>query len=317
MNVVGAFLSLALLLGLGVWGYKLAVRDVSGVPVVRALEGPMRIQPADPGGESAAFQGFSVNNVQSQGQAEAPADRLVLAPRNTGLAPEDAPANPNAQVSALIPDEAGPDNMTEASPAVPEAADPMLALVEQLTEGATPLSGTLTDITPTAATNMQSTQDAVNDAVAAVVLGPEIIAASVPGLARSPRPSQRPADLAERAAAIVAIAARAAPAAALPAEQAVSQNSPEIAAADIPVGTRLVQLGAFDSPAVARAEWDRLATVFEDYLEGKIRVVQQASSAGKTFYRLRALGFDDLSDARRFCAVLMAGKAACIPVVTR
>ena len=43
---------LALVVGIGVWGYKLLVRDVSGVPVVRAVEGPMRIQPENPGGSN-------------------------------------------------------------------------------------------------------------------------------------------------------------------------------------------------------------------------------------------------------------------------
>jgi hypothetical protein len=32
---------------------------------------------------------------------------------------------------------------------------------------------------------------------------------------------------------------------------------------------------------------------------------------------LRALGFEDLADARRFCSALVAEKAECIPVVTR
>ncbi|HBS49363.1 MAG TPA: sporulation protein SsgA, partial [Rhodobacteraceae bacterium] len=33
--------------------------------------------------------------------------------------------------------------------------------------------------------------------------------------------------------------------------------------------------------------------------------------------RLRAMGFDDISDARRFCSALVAGGADCIPVTTR
>ena len=68
--------------------------------------------------------------------------------------------------------------------------------------------------------------------------------------------------------------------------------------------------------AVALAE--RLLNArFGDYLAGKRRLIQEASSGGRTFYRLRALGFDDLSDARRFCSALVAEGADCIPVVTR
>ena len=46
-------------------------------------------------------------------------------------------------------------------------------------------------------------------------------------------------------------------------------------------------------------------------------MIEQAQSGGKTFYRLRAMGFDDLSEARRLCSALTAAKASCIPVVTR
>ena len=87
--------------------------------------------------------------------------------------------------------------------------------------------------------------------------------------------------------------------------------------ATLPLGTRLAQLGAYDSPEVARAEWDRLNGKFGDYMDGKKRVIQKASSGGRTFYRLRAMGFDDLSDARRFCSALVAENADCIPVTTR
>ena len=60
LNWIGAALSLALLIGVCAWGYRLMVRDVSGVPVVQALAGPMRISPDDPGGRRAAHQGLAV-----------------------------------------------------------------------------------------------------------------------------------------------------------------------------------------------------------------------------------------------------------------
>ena len=45
-------------------------------------------------------------------------------------------------------------------------------------------------------------------------------------------------------------------------------------------------------------------------------VIQKAESGGKIFYRLRAAGFSDISDARQFCTAI-SDKVACIPVVTR
>jgi hypothetical protein len=73
VNGAGALTSVVLVLGLAVWGYRLAVRDVTGVPVIRALEGPARSAPADPGGELAAHQGLSVNAVTADGTAAPPA----------------------------------------------------------------------------------------------------------------------------------------------------------------------------------------------------------------------------------------------------
>ena len=62
-------------------------------------------------------------------------------------------------------------------------------------------------------------------------------------------------------------------------------------------------------------EWDRFAARFRDYMTDKKRVIQKASSGGRTFYRLRVMGFDDIAEARYFCAALLAEKAECIPVV--
>ena len=68
-NFAGAALSLALIIGVGVWGYKLVVRDVSGIPVVRAMEGDMRVLPDNPGGAVALHTGLAVNEVAASGEA--------------------------------------------------------------------------------------------------------------------------------------------------------------------------------------------------------------------------------------------------------
>ena len=86
---------------------------------------------------------------------------------------------------------------------------------------------------------------------------------------------------------------------------------------EIPPGTSLVQLGAFESPEVAGQEWLRLTARFGELLAGRERLVQEAVSGGRTFFRLRATGFADLAEARRFCSALVAEDAACIPVVVR
>ena len=78
-----------------------------------------------------------------------------------------------------------------------------------------------------------------------------------------------------------------------------------------------MQFGAFDSPEIARDQWVKLSARFGEFLGDKERVIEEATSGGRVFYRLRAHGFDDLSESRRFCAALVAEGADCIPVVSR
>lgn len=288
INVTGGIVSIVLVAGLVSWGWQLLVRDVSGVPVVEALQGPMRVEPADPGGTQADHQGLAVNRI-AEGQEAAPAaDSIVLAPppvelAETQSATEVAPVNipettleipQNEDVAAVLPEvEATPaDESAPVSPTPEAAAEATSALIDQLiTAEATP-----------------------RDAVLPI---------SVAGLRSSLLPAQRPAAL-----------ELAAPAAAPAAEEAPSA---EIEVAGLSAGTRLVQLGAFDDPDQAREEWDRLAAAYPDFFATRDRIVQEAVSGGRTFFRLRAHGFADLMDARRFCTALLAEGSACIPVTVR
>ncbi len=84
VNYAGAALSLALILGVGFWGYKLIMRDVSGIPVVRAMEGDMRVLPDNPGGDVAPHTGLSVNEVAAIGEDGGPGDRLGIGRTSCG-----------------------------------------------------------------------------------------------------------------------------------------------------------------------------------------------------------------------------------------
>ncbi len=263
-HLLGAVLSAALVAGLAIWGYRLAVRDVAGVPVVRAMDGPMRVAPDNPGGEITAHQGLAVNDVAAEGEASAPADTLVLAPPPVDLAAEDVAPG------------ASPDPMAEATEpeGVDQAALVELAVAEALAGSAVPLSGEI-------------------GAAAAAAEGalPEPLAVSI---RPRTRPATAPADPGP-----VAVAVR------------------EVDAAGLASGTRLVQLGAFDTAEAARAEWDKLAFRFGAVLQDKGRIVMAAESGGRAFFRLRAEGFADEADARRFCAVLLAENASCVAVSQR
>ncbi|MDK3016342.1 SPOR domain-containing protein [Pseudodonghicola flavimaris] len=308
VNIVGAVASVALVAGVGVWGYKLMVRDVSGVPVVRALEGPMRVTPEDPGGQLADHQGLAVNAVAAGGTAEAPPERLALAPRAVGLTDEDMP------MGELSGTDGADTTLAAGAPVDPDAVEKFRdgsidALVRQLTDGVDPLSDTETEIASDGV-RPGALEDDSDSAVEMAAIDPAVLAA--PGLKISLRPMSRPAELKQAV-------ARADVAEALNGAQNVMASAAdvEVDAGSLSAGTRLAQLGAYDSPDVAREEWSKLFSRFGDYMEGKKRVIQKASSGGRTFYRLRAMGFDDLSDARRFCSALVAENADCIPVTVR
>ena len=318
--LTGAGLSLALLVGIGAWSYQLISRDVAGVPVVRAVQGEMRIRPADPGGAEAQNQGLAVNNVAAAGGTAGPSERIVLAPEPIDLASEDtplidqlaaaqprfAPSDSNADTSA--------DNLTLTAPIeeVAPQTDPQMASIEalaaQIAAGATPLTvqgqvqtaPVVTSVSDVAAT---PTPAPTREEPTALTLSRDAISASIPGVTISLRPQVRPEGV--RTASLGAVA------------PAASGGAKEINPSAIPAGTRLVQLGAYESPDVARKEWARFSQRFGDYMAGKDRVIQKATSGGRTFYRLRAHGFADLADARRFCSALTAQNTDCIPVVTR
>lgn len=302
----GAGTSVLLVVGLTIWGYKLAVRDVSGIPVVRALEGPMRIAPEDPGGTETAHKGLAVNRIAAEGEAAPPADRLVLAPRPVSLQPDDLP---RAELSPVPEEATRAATVIEETPRPPEKpieapvqVSAAIALVDELA-GKPDLPEQLETAVAEPEVEAEA-EDAIEDLVQ-VALIPD----DVPGVTRSLRPVPRPdTDLAALAALTAVATKAAADAGSVPADVETASVAP---------GTNLVQLGAFDSPEIARAEWQRLTAKFDGLMDGKQRLVQSAVSGGRTFYRLRAVGFASISDARQFCAALTAENAGCIPVVAR
>jgi hypothetical protein len=262
MGWLGALSSVALLAGLGVWVHDLATRDARAVPVVRAMEGPARVQPADPGGFEAAHQGFAVNAVASDTPVPPVGERVVIAPEPVGPSVEDI----GVPVATAPP----PDPATSLRNAI---------------------DGALSEVLGTGVLPAPDSGDGAAPAPEALDL--------------RPRPQKRP-DL--------DIVTRAVPAAALPS----IATRPEAIDPDlIPPGTRLVQLGSFDTEDGALSAWGELSGRFGDYMAPKSRVIEVADLGGQTVYRLQAYGFEGLSDARSFCAVLLAEKADCIPALKR
>jgi len=276
---IGAFLSLALAIGIGVWAYKLIMRDVSGIPVIAASSDPMRIAPENPGGTSAQNQGLSVNAVAEEGSVTNP-QKVTLAPRPVVLVTDDLASKElkqkatealrvsNIETTSL-------DMNVLADEIVGDSPEPSIADVQ--------IDGNQVENALRLALSGEIEQEAEDERQSAASL----------------RPRARPSDIS-------------------PAPNSVELASvQEIAPENIPAGTALVQLGAFDSEAIARTEWMRLSQKFPSFMAERSRVIQRADRGGRIFYRLRADGFADLNDARRFCALLVASNADCIPVTVR
>ena len=98
-RMAGAAVFLALVGAMGVWAYSLGTRDAAQVPVIRAMEGPARIQPDDPGGLQADHQGLEVNSVLAGLPAPEPR-RMDVRTEVVTLKVEDAPQRELAVIAA-------------------------------------------------------------------------------------------------------------------------------------------------------------------------------------------------------------------------
>ncbi len=276
MHLAGGVTSAALVIGMAVWGYQLAVRDVAGIPVVRALEGPMRMAPDTPGGDIAAHQGLAVNDVAALGAATPLPEALSLAPRPVALTDEDVAGLGRFEAeedASLLTASAGlSDPATLAEPIAPEI-----------------------------------TAAAVEAALAEALTPEEVMAFAT-------------SDLLDAGAPLTSLIPRRRPGSAAPVtdvQQVVAVVQPQLDEATLAVGTPLVQLGTFRTEDDARAEWAKLSARFGDLMAAKSVILQPADSGGSPFVRLRAHGFANEDDARRFCTALLAENTSCLPTLHR
>jgi hypothetical protein len=285
IRAAGAVISVGFVAAVALWGWRITVRDVAEVPVVRALDAPMRVAPADPGGAAPAYQGLAVNSIPAAGTVEAPPDRLELAPVGTGLLPEDQPVEP-AHIAGVSADEAAPPAALPAA-----AAERPLSIMEALRVAEAEAQGL------SAAEALASS--------AAEESGP----LPLMPITRLPPPSPEGAP-------VMSFPPRPRPAAAVPGAALVVRAAYDPAAAPSS-GAQLVQLGDYPTEAEAQSAWVALLSENGDLLGSRAPVLMQAGSGAQSFWRLRTGGFDGLDEARRFCAALGARGAACLPVTAR
>ncbi len=280
---VGAALSLSLLTGAIGWSYKLIVRDISQIPIVRAQLGPLRVAPDDPGGLTAANQGLSVTQL-AVNERPLLSDEIFLAPAAEVLSEEN--------VALQISEENSSITNKEKFDTLEVSTENSLDLKILPEQNATGLASNNEAVLSTAAFSPKKLE--IENAVSLALSLTNEIDSSFYSL----RPKIRPVVLNQIQ------------------TDNIAQSVANELVVTLPVGSAVVQLGAFESKSLAKIEWQRLEVLLGSVLTSKNMVIQKAESGGKVFYRLRAFGFDDLSDARQFCSAVN-DKVACIPVVTR
>ena len=289
-RMAGAAVFVGLVAMLGLWSYRLGTRDAAEVPIIRAMEGPTRLEPADPGGIRAAHQGLEVNGVLA------------------GKPAQVAEAKVAVEAPALAPEDTAQGELVLSAPAA--MAERVIAESGELPMPPADGGDALTLGGPEAA-SLPGEPDAEDaDAAGALETAPAVA---------GPRPMNRPANL---------VVARAKPAAPV-AEPAVVKKPATTAAATPAVakaaaaehevaglqkGTRLVQLGAFDSEAITRKAWDQLVARNPDLLASKSLYIERTTANARVFYRLRVAGFTNTDQTRDMCEALRGRGVDCIPV---
>ena len=279
----GAALSLFLLAGAIGWSYQLIVRDVNQIPIVRAQLGPLRVAPDNPGGLTAANQGLSVTQL-AVNEKPLLSNEIYLAPAAEIL---------NEENLALKVKEEYKSNKVDGAFEIKEVNAENSMNLEALPDQKE-VDSRSNDVGVLSKAAFSQKKIEIENAVSLALSITNEPDKSLSWL----RPKIRPVGF-YRNGNIT--------------EDQIVSNEPM---PKLPIGSAVVQLGAFDSKSLAKSEWQRFEKILGSILIPKKMVVQKAESGGKIFYRLRASGFSDISDARQFCTAI-SDKVACIPVVTR
>ena len=279
----GAALSLFLLAGAIGWSYQLIVRDVNQIPIVRAQLGPLRVAPDNPGGLTAANQGLSVTQL-AVNEKPLLSNEIYLAPAAEIL---------NEENLALKVKEEYESNKVDGAFEIKEVNAENSMNLEALPDQKE-VDSRSNDVGVLSKVVFSQKKIEIENAVSLALSITNDPDKSLSWL----RPKIRPVGF-YRNGNIT--------------EDQIVSNEPM---PKLPIGSAVVQLGAFDSKSLAESEWQRFEKILGSILIPKKMVVQKAESGGKIFYRLRASGFSDISDARQFCTAI-SDKVACIPVVTR
>ncbi|MBS1102691.1 SPOR domain-containing protein [Gluconobacter sp. Dm-62] len=297
-KLVGGAVGIGVVLLLAVGGWSLTGGHHGGIPIIGPPPGPVKDRPADPGGMQIMSGDDGETDMTGNGEAHlAPGpeqpDTKALA-RQYGVPPgtpaAETPATDAPKADAPAQGGATPDKAPASqAPAIPpEAAAP--------TDTGQMSPGTALPATVPEKPQDQAAAPAEPPKAAPAKEAPKKEDAPVHHAARPvekplPAPGPNPDTVG-------------APKAAAPAVQKAERSGS---------GSHEVQLGAFDSEAAARKEWDSLRHQAPALFAGHTPLFEKTTRGDHTFVRLRIGGFEDLKAARAYCVKLHAQSVACTP----
>ncbi|MEM9138410.1 MAG: SPOR domain-containing protein [Pseudomonadota bacterium] len=329
-TAIGALVALSLLLALGLWFYRLGVRDAQNVPIIQSSSEPVKIRPSDPGGAVAPHQDVSSYEIAETAPSSATAAVIApspAVPQNEDVAmgelskpdPEasaEVPAaetasqpqtSPSAGISAPAPsDNTGAPTQDDTALSSGDEVASLIASLDSDDSSDTPASRAIVPVpkdqaeTPAPSTPEDAAQEPASEAgaptEAEAETEPAVESGSVFAPANSPRAPNRPSDLRARV-----------ETAAVQAKQDETDLASRAANSSIQI-----QLAADPDEAAIRARWRRIFNANKDILRDKALAVQTTSSGGTTFYRLRVGPFDSRAKALAICEALKARGQDCI-----
>lgn len=339
-TAIGALVAMALLMTLGIWFYRLGVRDAQNVPIIRAAVEPAKTRPEDPGGMVAPHQDVTSYGVaDSQGVQ---AGVAVIAPPPPEPKEEDlAMGQLAAEEAPIAPTRPSGQSGTRTAALDTVSTDELLKEAEKLAAEARVSAGTA------AATDLSSDTSLSTDAGAAQE-EPE-----AQELALAPTDTETQSDLVQTLPLAVPnedeaeAEAEAATPESEPEEEEVELSFPNAdpqAPAKSPMArkrptdlkTRVaeaakveeastenlaaaaaqskvqIQLAADPSETVVMTMWQAIQRANSDILHDRALAVQTTNSGGTTYYRLRVGPFKDGAEARSVCQALKARGQDCI-----
>ncbi|MDT8343652.1 MAG: SPOR domain-containing protein [Thermohalobaculum sp.] len=279
---IGAAVAVSLVAGVALWSWRVTTREPGEVPLIRAAADPAKERPEDPGGAVTPHQDVRAFDAASGQTGSAP--QISLAP------PPPAPTAEDVAMGRLAARE--PAAGTEVVSAV-------VGGVEELAEPET-LPGGDTGASPLIEAEQALIAESLRRVLSESGSGeptPPVGSGSGQAPPYSPTVRGKPDDLAARVAAAAAVDVDAD----LRERAATSQIQ--------------VQLGAFPERGEVDTEWQRILQANRDILSGRALAVQQTTSGGTVYYRLRVGPFRDGHEANTVCQALKARGQDCLVAI--